>query len=292
MTSAQQIQGLLSFYVETQMHVGGIETPDGQGFAIYRDQLTNFPAIPAQAVRGALHTELKRRGEDDGTLATLFGSENDAGALIVGEGRILLFPVRTNRGLFAWVTCGEVIEHFRRECRDAGVAFSLPLAEAAAGKALTSPHCGCGAQERVVLEEYAFPTRRDDRLAQLGKWIADQLFPKEESHQWWRRKAERDIVILAQDDFHDLVGLATEVIGRMRLDPLTKNLQRGERGPHFEEYLPGETLFYSSFRAPGLNSEQIAKPLAHLEGTTVQIGAGETVGKGFCRVRTCRGEGC
>ena len=86
----------------------------------------------------------------------------------------------------------------------------------------------------------------------------------------------------------------TEVVARVGLDYELKTVRKGAL--FYEEYLPPETIFYSLVMAN--DSRRAGQPrtavamldwLQESAPDIVQVGGGETVGKGLCAIRFERG---
>ena len=108
-----QATKMLFLYVETPLHAGtgrGLGTVD---LPIQRERTTGYPMVYATGVKGSLRAVARQKGTPgaltDNELFAVFGPETTgadayAGALSTGDARILLFPVRSLSGVFAWVT--------------------------------------------------------------------------------------------------------------------------------------------------------------------------------------------
>src|SRR2546423_11902540 len=122
---------MLYLYVETPLHAGvgpGLSSID---LPIQRERATQYPMIQGSGIKG----KLRATAEDDANLKSLVdvifgpsaeagkGSEH-AGALAVGDARILLFPVRSLNGVFAYTTSYDVLERFKRDLLRGGTGNS------------------------------------------------------------------------------------------------------------------------------------------------------------------------
>lgn len=289
--------GLLFLYAETPMHPGTGTSLGVVDLPIQRERITDYPIIQASSVKGVLRSEAKAKGKPDPELAVVFGPETKdasahAGALTVTDARILLFPVRSLRGVFTWVTCAGVLARLQRDLELVGqnsrLEWSVPVVPE--GKALTAQGCGCSDNGRVVLEEYAFEESKNDEVDKVGAWLSHNAFPQDNEFHWWREKMNKDLVILPDDDFRDFVTTATEITARTRLEYETKTV--ASSALWYEEFLPSETVMYSVIIAQrprktdvnGLaDAVSICNWINDLRLDRIQIGGNETVGKGFCK---------
>jgi CRISPR-associated protein Cmr4 len=110
---------MLYLYVETPLHAGTGSGLSSIDLPIQRERTTQYPMIQGSSIKG----KLRAVGEDAGLpVDILFGppaesgrGSEHAGALIAGDARILLFPVRSLNGVFAYTTSYDVLSRFRRD---------------------------------------------------------------------------------------------------------------------------------------------------------------------------------
>lgn len=221
------------------------------------------------------------------------GSSAHAGALGFTDARVLLFPVKSMKGVFAYVTCPLVLERFREDleiCRQTGGIIShffenqeVPVLETIsdAGK------LAIGA--KIILEEYTFEVRVDETTKKFACWLQEILDLEE---------VGKKLVVLSNNDYRDFVHLSTEVITRTRINDETGTVQQGAL--FTEEYLPQETILYAlALAAPvfskekGIFGKKNGKPEAmrvlDFFGTglpeIIQLGGNATLGKGIVNIR-------
>ena len=284
---------LLFIHALTGIHPGGGTALGVVDLPVQRERHTQWPLIPGSSLKGVLRDVSRPRAEDGDTNLWLaaFGPETAnaaayAGALAFTDARILAFPVRSLRGVFAWVTCPAVLARLVRDVNLLSVC-SGPLFEPPAvkrGEAVCFPQSDVLVQgDRMMLEEFEF--RRSEKEAGVAEWIA----PKAVTDQATIERLRRNLVVLHDDDFTYFVRHATEVIARIGLDYETKTA-RG-KALFYEEFLPPETLFYAVVMATDSRHQQekrgASKMLEFLRSVppTLQIGADQTIGKGLCSIR-------
>lgn len=307
---------MMFIYVETPLHAGAGSGVEAIDLPIQRERITGFPMVQAPGIKGALRSEVKDKGATD-VIKAVFGADAGdntlhAGAFSPGDARLLLFPVRSLKGVFVWTTCLEALQRWRREALAAGFAKppDLPAAEPpdsqcyVSGDAAVLPAEG-STPATVVLEEFAF-TKADDetgRTASLATWLANNALPAGAEFEWWRQGLHERLVILRNDDFRDFTQHATEVLTRIRLVADTKTVAKGALWT--EEHLPPESLLYAPARATRLRQDKADK-VASLAGETAaaeaanvldwvsnadniphrfQLGGDETVGRGLVSLR-------
>lgn len=302
----------LFLFTETPLHAGagsGLGTVD---LPIQRERPTGYPMIQASGVKGALRSEA---GGTETERLAIFGPDTSnnithAAALSMGDARILLFPIRSLTGIFAWATSMHVLSRFARDVSHSGLALPpLPELEPEPNQAFVSGNGVVAGDDKktVVLEEYSFDksngTTANEQTAKIASWLADEAFPSDDLYAYWREKVKTSLVILPEDAFRDFVLNATEVITRIRLDQDSKTVTRGALWS--EEHLPSDCLLYAPARATRLRlseGEEIAEWLA-MSGEQqaeavlnwiadpekiphwMQIGGDETVGRGIVRLR-------
>lgn len=316
---AQREGALLFIHAQTALHPGSGTALGTVDLPVQRERHTGWPAIPGSTLKGILRDAIRDKvkgkyqpdrvlkrsqrqvaNEDDPDLVAAFGpgkvepDTSHAGALSLTDARILAFPVRSLKGVFAWITCTAVLDRF---CRDLQLAGSTKELTRSAVKDHQGALCKSDSPllvdgDKLVLEEFEFERTGDaDGAAQ---WIAERAFPVSDSFTPDRFKSH--FVVLHDDDFTHFVRHATEVVARVALDYERKTVKRGAL--FYEECLPVETLFYSLVLASPSRREGYDKTargvIDYLRGnmpSVLQIGGDETIGKGLCAVRLDAEEG-
>ncbi|RME47800.1 MAG: type III-B CRISPR module RAMP protein Cmr4, partial [Deltaproteobacteria bacterium] len=249
---------VLFLLTETPLHAGSGASVVGADLPIQRERHTNFPMIQASGVKGVFRdlatTMYGKKYDKKKELEVVFGPEtNDAdkhgGALAFTDARILLFPVRSLAGVFAWVTCPTVIERLKRdleEVRSDGELQGIPVESPSLSQAFVTSDCEVNDGERVILEDFVFDKKPNHGVERLAKWLSKRILPTpsggNDSYAFWRKKIETSLVLVHDDVFRDFAEFSTEVINRIRI---------GENGVvetgalWSEEHLPSETFLYS-----------------------------------------------
>lgn len=339
----------LFLYTETPLHAGSGSDLGIVDLPIQRERHTSFPKIESSSLKGALREDFesntrevtvagksfkvndglraKSKGVGIGKPLTLaFGPEGDeaekahAGALGFTDARLLLFPVKSMKGVFAWITCPAVLRRFERDMRLVNNMQGFKIEGIPDNSALSNNNGnfaywfnGCTAQipdaDAVILEEYTFSLstgdkdkvgiKVEDSSEPLGKYLADVLQVED---AYINDKLEKDILIISDDDFRDFVEMSTEVITRTKIDNETGTVQKG--GLFTEEYLPSDSLMYSMvMSAPVFQKEEKLKDCLlkteydvmsyfaqGLNDKVIQLGANATLGKGLLRTKLLIGQ--
>jgi CRISPR-associated protein Cmr4 len=290
--ASQQDAALLFIHALTGLHPGSGTALGTVDLPIQRERHTQWPIIPGSTLKGILRDACRRSTGNNGDLFAAFGPETaeadkHAGALSLTDARILAFPVRSLRGVFAWVTCPAVLERLKRDLvlgRSDANAISLPTVPGK-DKALcqkNGPLLVDG--NKLVLEEFEF--ERTGKADDVATWVSQRAVADDAT----QNRLESHLVVLHDDDFTHFVRHATEVVARIALDYERKTVKSGAL--FYEEFLPAETLFYSVVLASASRREGHGKSagviLRYLRDNLpriLQIGGDETIGKGLCAVR-------
>lgn len=303
--------------VETPLHAGSGTELGIVDLPIQRERHTEFPKIEASGLKGCIREEFEKSTSEipvgdkkvnnsnrDETISLAFGPEEGdahAGALGFTDVRLLLFPVKSMKGVFAWITCPKVLEKFRRDLELAEINIpNIPKENT------TSYDCQLFIKDnKIVLEEYTFEIKKDDNkdgtCSKFVQWLSQKLIPQGEEYNYWRAKIKKDIIVLPDDDFRDFVNLSTEVVTRIKIDNNTGTVKPGAL--FTEEYLPAETILYSMALATPIFKENddeksIFKKMDNkseeqlvIEYFTnglpkvIQLGGNATIGKGIVRTK-------
>ncbi|RJQ24343.1 type III-B CRISPR module RAMP protein Cmr4 [Candidatus Parcubacteria bacterium] len=275
---------------------------------IQREKHTGYPKIEASGIKGVLKdcyrpsTPYDKNASGWHKLETVLGPKDgdrhDSAAGFM-DARILFFPVKSVNGVFAWVTCQNVLDKFQSMLELAG----LPLADADGPISLAAigPNkiaaddaaiaVEVSARKDVVLDDQVLmDARKENDFSRFISWFADRfLSPDRLRHQ--RKGLRRQAVTVDDDLFSELVQQYTEIIARNSLSDETGTV---EQGPWYEEYLPQETILYSLALAGKPTSENppadmtdaaaVMKFLSDSWPPLIQLGGNATIGKGFLRL--------
>lgn len=299
---------MLYLYVETPLHAGvgsGLSSID---LPIQRERTTQYPMIQGSGIKGKLRSTAEfardRKQFSDEDINVLFGppvtgsGDDYAGALIAGDARILLFPVRSLSGVFAYTTSYDVLNRFRRDIERGkkGQAPNWQVPERVPEKALVTATSDVQTSNTVVLEEFSFEAQKHEQVDAIAQWITEVALPQLAMGDFWANKVRRSLVILPDNDFRDFALYATEVITRVHIDRIKKTVKKGALWT--EEHLPTDTLLYvpiyaTDARKNGKDGSKIsgtqilekARTLGTVTDNYFQLGGDETVGRGMVRLR-------
>jgi len=297
---------LLFLYTETPLHVGSGSSLGTVDLPIQRERHTNLPMIQSSGIKGKLRSAFENNGGqiNPEIISAVFGprdnkSSEHAGALSPGDGRLLLFPVRSLAGVFAWITCPLVISRFVRDLKLANQTKNWTF-NCIGSQAIVPSGSQLLIDNSVVLEEFSFTAQTDNLQVQdLADWLAMNALPSGDEYQFWKNKLKQDLVVISDDAFKDFCQFSTDVVSRTKLSPITKTVENGALWT--EENLPSDTLLYTPLFAcdPRVgNREDVpaevadaAKILETVQTyltnghSRLQLGGNETVGRGIVATR-------
>jgi len=298
---------VLFFKTLSGLHAGSGADLGIVDLPIQRERHTGFPKLESSGVKGCIReifTQIKDKLPTGDFIDVAFGPADDgdkhSGSVTFTDGRVLLFPVRSARGVFAYTTCPLVLARLAEDFKIAGIAEDLPSVTIGE-KALVSGKALLVGSDKVVLEEYTYPAQVNDQAAALAKSVAEWLGLS----GYAKKLLEENLIILDDDDFTDYVHNATEIITRIKIDSKTGTVASGAL--FTEELLPTETVLYSlvmssSFFLPAdaesatresAGSEQGKYIIDAIEANMpgyIQMGGDATIGKGLVAVSLKGGE--
>jgi len=279
------IHALSPLHAGTGQGVGVIDLP------IAREKATNLPFLPGSSLKGPLRDLCPAESR-----VRIFGPETDkagdhAGSVQLSDQRLLLLPVRSLAGTFAWVTSPLILARFIRDVietgMDVGELSTAPprpsspehCLVASAEPAISLP---LGGARQVVLEDLDLVATADADVQKWAAWIGERLFPGETV---WQNLLHERICVIHDDVLAFLLNTATEITARVRLLPDTKTVAQG--GLWYEEALPAETVLAGLLVATPIKATatEVFTVIAGLTGSVLQLGGKATVGRGLCRVQ-------
>ncbi|MGC9188764.1 MAG: type III-B CRISPR module RAMP protein Cmr4 [Sulfurihydrogenibium sp.] len=252
----------------TPMHVGSGSSLGVVDLPIYREAHTDFPAIPSSAIKGVVRANYEKEGKDN--VEILFGNEDMEGDIIFTDAKILLFPVKSLKGVFVWITSPLALQRFER---DTNTSLNLNYSNLTGNKAFVSSDSIVlknNNKNIIVLEEFSFEVEVNPDIAKLKDVSSDKI-------------DKGKIVILPDDVFRFFVKNYTEVVARIRIDQETGTVKEG--GLWYQELTPTETVYYGCVTSRTNNQENLKKIVDFINGKILQFGGDETLGRGFTHLK-------
>lgn len=299
---------LLGLWAQTSIHAGAGSSIDGIDLPIQREGHNGWPCVFGSAVKGALRAKAETENSwHKDSIRYVFGPDSDsekasehAGALMVGDARLLLLPVRSLTGYFKWVTCPSLLKRLQRDAERLNIkleSFSIPKFKQEEREIGFQLHISNGKEkEDLFLEEYRITTEHHD-LSAITK-VLNSLCGIAETD------LQAQLVVVSDAMFTYLCQYATPVAAHIAIDNAKKTVKPGALW--YEETLPPETVFYLALAANAVRDidakfdnqvvkdSQAAAVLTSITDTLfakpyLQIGGNETVGMGWCKVQVSKG---
>lgn len=293
------VHALSPLHAGTGQGVGVIDLP------IAREKATGIPYLPGSSLKGTLRDLCTHTKKLD-----VFGPDTKAASEYAGSAqfsdqRLLLLPIRSLFGTFAWVTSPFLLQRFRRETVETSLANQPPAqlpqpgneqaCVAESGSAIKS---GEGADAKVILEDLDLAASPSNAVTQWASWLGNQIFPGAKGEEW-RNLLTAQICVVPDDVMNFLLDTATEVTARIKLLEDKKTVQKG--GLWYEEALPAETilsglLVATEIKQNGQPRVSVTETFNVIKNTIttnapndnrphpVQLGGKATTGKGLCYV--------
>lgn len=315
---------IVFFYAETPIHPGASSGWGAVDLPVQRESFSGLPVFYASGIKGAMrqHFELQEKRTHNGSdeIADVFGpptnkASDHAGSMAVTDAKLLLFPVRSLYGIFAYVTCPFVLQRFLRDLKiadgsnelletamaglqvnqDEALVAKLPYEDLTATLMIVRP----GAQESAIFDEYLFKAVEKEDVSKVAVYLKDSCFPRDPVYKTWKEIFPGRFAILQDDVFRDLTRLGAEIITRNQIDDKTGTA--ADKGLWTEEHLPSETILYSLVLCGDppmkkrltdavavlnfIKAGNRAYPILGLDGCRLQIGGDQTVGRGIAMLQ-------
>ncbi len=295
---------LMFLYTETSLHAGSGTSLGVVDLPIQREKYTDFPVIQASGIKGAVREWFEFKFTDNADRRKIelafgpdkIGSEESgyAAAVTFTDARILLFPVRSLKGIFAYCTSPTVLERFRRDAQIAGVPLDWTVPPPSNNQTVlgVQNNSDVTAGDHVLLEEYAFGFQTDAGVTQIAEWLSQEAFPDGGEYGFWREKVKKSLLVLPDNAFRDFVKFSTEVQARIKIDNEKRTVVKG--GLFYEEALLPDSLLYSLVlahdpvkddRVELTNADAVLNFLREINGKRLQLGGDATIGRGIVSVR-------
>jgi CRISPR-associated protein Cmr4 len=311
---------LMFLYANSPVHFGAGVSLGAVDLPVQRERHTGYPMAQGSGLKGALRHHLEAGVRNGGAEAQdrkkrvkwLFGPDGEgeqardhAGAVAFGDGRLLLFPVRSLIGTFAYCTSAVSLGRLRRDIELAGVTAEWQApGSPPAGKAWVARGSGVMTARKVVLEDFDLTAEEREDVGteegSIARWIADHALPQSDAFEHFRARVRSHLVVLDDELFAHLTRLATVVEPHVKIDDDTGTA--AGTAFFYAEHLPPDSLLWSlvgiasprgrredreELQRLGLVSAEAAEVDLRnmLDGKTVQAGAEATTGRGLMHVR-------
>lgn len=272
------LHALSPLHAGTGQGVGLIDLP------IARERTTEHPIVPGSSIKGVLRDAARDQSAD---VDAVFGSiEGSASMVRVSDARALAFPVKSDRGTFAWVTSPYTLLRYARDAGEVGfTADQVP--GVADGKAIAGEGSAVLDGNKVTLDGLSYErVAPSDGARQIVEALARAVFPGEDpTNRAWRKFLSERVVIVSDDTFTWLTRTATDVRAHVRI---------GEAGTvakgalWYAETLPPETVLAGIVQVSALRKDQDPQGafdlLKTIAASPLQVGGDATTGAGRARL--------
>ncbi|MFZ5805569.1 MAG: type III-B CRISPR module RAMP protein Cmr4 [Acidobacteriota bacterium] len=297
-------RALMFLYAISPVHMGAGQAIGVVDNPIQREKHTNHPILAGSGLKGALRDVFQAK-EGDELTGRIFGPEasasDHAGAVSFSDAGVVLFPVRSLRESYAYVTSPTALARLRRAAQLCELELDWQVPEvsndsqclvASSQSKLLFGSGGQGAGQRLVLETFEFQAEADEEVAKVAAWLASRAILSEDGFHYFREKLKKDLVVLSDTRFKYYVENGTIVEPHVRINDELGTADDG--GLFYTENVPPEALFVSLMLASRervkkgaekdqiLTSSEVLKALVEtLHGEVVQIGGDATTGRGL-----------
>src|SRR5690606_7787373 len=109
------LHALSPLHAGTGQGMGLIDLP------IARERATEHPIVPGSSIKGVLRDAARAQTTQTNDVDVIFGSSEGSASMVrVSDARTLAFPVKSDRGTFAWVTSPYALLRYARDGGEVG----------------------------------------------------------------------------------------------------------------------------------------------------------------------------
>jgi CRISPR-associated protein Cmr4 len=195
------------------------------------------------------------------------GKEVGAGKVLFSDAFIVLFPVKSAKGIFSLTTCPYVINRFFELLGIEQRVNEVPEGKVKVLSTKDQEHKNL-INNKLLLEEFVFEAEESEELKKFVELVG--VFVGEEN--------KRRIVCVNDTDFMDFVSNYTEVRTHIKINLDTGTVEKEKGALWTEEYVPAESVF--AFSLVFLEEE-----ISFTPPPTFHLGGDITTGKGFVKVQ-------
>jgi len=195
------------------------------------------------------------------------------GGLVLSDARLLLLPIASLKGTFAWATSKTVLQRFNQNLLEAGIA-PLPLNKIDDALLVPTESKLLLQNQRISLREVFAQAKPERYVSDLAKAIGAFLWTNPEDQTFFSER----FAIVPNDVFDAFARSALEIRARVAIDSERGTAETS--GPWTEEHIPAETILAglafgrkTSWRKPD------AQPQSYTAAQMLEVFQ-EQVGKG------------
>lgn len=317
---------LVFYYAISPVHMGAGSAIGAIDSPIQREVHTRHPIFAGSGLKGALRHHFNRawpRAEGDdrkpnSLINRIFGPDTGAsdfaGALSLSDAQLVVLPVRSLKGGFAYVTSPLALARLQRLALQAGIECHWSVPQVPENKAAVASDAllqSKGTDKQLILEAFEFIKADVAGVDTIAQWIATYALPgaSNVSSQFFADKLKSDLVVLNDTDFSHFARHAMVVEPHVRINDESGTADDG--GLFYVENLPPETLMVGlaqasieRFKTGSRNGD--SAPLFHaaevltqvfsgggnntpgISGKLLQIGGDASTGRGLVIVQSAQ----
>ena len=273
------------------LHCGTGQGVDIIDLPIARMHSTGIPFVPGSSLKGVMRDAAQGKAEE---IFAVYGPDtanasDNAGALVIGDARLLLLPVRSFFGTFCWVTSPLLLHLAARDFESSGLQLpsGVPAIVGRGARVAQANHANVH-NGKVYLQDLDLNVTVEAADSLTDQWLKllATLLPESE-----RPLLNTRFAIIDDETMTFLWETAMQVDARNRIN------ERGvvvDGALWYEESLPPESILVGQFAAEAtrrngvsLSPDQvIAFALPAGLSHTLQVGGKATVGRGICKIYT------
>lgn len=279
------IHAISPLHAGTGQGVGIIDQP------IVREKATSIPYLPGSSIKGVLRDAC----QEEKLRIQVFGPDTSngdahAGSVHCTDARLLFLPVRSLKGVFAWVTSPLLLERVLRDAEAVGLKLPLDVPEVVSDETCLVDSGKSqlvlreGEQAQVILEDMPLTSNIYESVDAWGTHFGPKIFPDQPD---WQKAFTTRLCVVSDDVLSFLLETALEVRARIRLEEETKIVADGALW--YEESLSTETILAGLVAAApvsksGATAETTFQVIQDLTQKTLQFGGNATTGQGLCNL--------
>ncbi|MBL7662201.1 hypothetical protein JNK13_05555 [bacterium] len=182
---------------------------------------------------------------------------------------LLLLPVRTPAGLFAWITCPAALGKMKLLGSNSnqtiqGFTFNPEV------QAYVTRSCQILLDRELIIEEYFLRSKYSNELDVIALELAKNIF-SDPGYEWWQKKLQMDLVVVSNQTFAAMLQTALEIRARVA----GNSAQIARKTPYlYEELFPAEAVLITALAAENLPTET----------KLIELGNNLSTGRGLSRL--------
>ncbi|MGB9639156.1 MAG: type III-B CRISPR module RAMP protein Cmr4, partial [bacterium] len=257
---------LLFMYALTPVHMGSGQSLSYVDLPIQREKVTSFPVLWSSGIKGVFRNNFSRyldiNSDNKNLVDTIFGPEDSddsfSSCISITDAKILFYPVRSLKGVFAYITSPFVLKRFFNELSsllnknnelNKNNAFNdLKNLNLEDNKIVIKNDSILKISDsQVALEEFVFDIDSNNNIDSDNNNLVKALFKvklfKELKGLVGDNDFEERVAIVSDNVFKDFVNYSVEIRTRIRIDQ-EKGVTK-EGALFTQEFTPSNSIFYS-----------------------------------------------